>query len=315
MPAAAGNNEKGFFESQALYEFHEGVLGEAGSAWDDLLPMPDSYFSSPLGLARRDQLTELLTRDYAARPLTAVKDPRICRLMPLWREAAAAAGLETMAVLPLRNPLEVAGSLQKRDGFAPAKSLLVWLRHVLSAERESRDMRRVFTTYDGLLGDWPRTVAAVSEALGFAFPREPARMADEITAFLEGELRHNVSPPDLSDRQDVLPEIREAWAALNRLVLGGDAASQAALDGIEARFSEASRLFGGYADWTRRKIQEATHDLRRINGDLARARDHIAHLEEAARERDGLRGQLEAVLQSRSWRITAPVRRITDWTR
>jgi len=64
-----------------------------------------------------------------------IKDPRICRLVPLWTSVLERIGVEAVFLIAFRNPIEVAESLKVRDGFHPAKSLLMWLRHVIDAER------------------------------------------------------------------------------------------------------------------------------------------------------------------------------------
>jgi hypothetical protein len=98
------------------------------------------------------------------------KDPRICRLLPLWRRAFSVAGIAPRAVLVLRNPLEVAASLAARAAgpatasasiTAPAVALLLWLRYVLEAERHSRDMPCNVVDYAAVLAEWRTPLAPV----------------------------------------------------------------------------------------------------------------------------------------------------------
>src|SRR5690606_24847456 len=96
-------------------------------------------------------------------------------------------------VIPIRNPLEVAASLRKRNGFPVAKSALMWLRHVLDAERETRGQKRSLITFEALLGDPPGTIDKISGDLGLAFPRLSHRAQAEIGEFLSDSLRHNRS--------------------------------------------------------------------------------------------------------------------------
>ena len=41
-------------------------------------------------------------------------------------------------VIPVRNPLEVAASLKERNDLSTDQALLLWLRHVLEVERDTR---------------------------------------------------------------------------------------------------------------------------------------------------------------------------------
>ena len=61
-----------------------------------------------------DELTSILLREFGNSPLFVVKDPRICRLVRLWRQVLRRSGAKFAPVLTIRNPLEVAASLNSR---------------------------------------------------------------------------------------------------------------------------------------------------------------------------------------------------------
>ncbi|RVD50028.1 sulfotransferase family protein, partial [Mesorhizobium sp. M2D.F.Ca.ET.140.01.1.1] len=79
---------------------------------------------------------------------------RICRFVPFMSSILAEMEVDTVALLPFRNPLEVAYSLKRRDGLPLSKSLLLWLRHVLEAEHHSRHMPRYLIRHEEFLIDW-----------------------------------------------------------------------------------------------------------------------------------------------------------------
>ena len=69
-----------------------------------------------------------------------VKDPRLCRLMPLWFPIFETLPAEPNFVLTVRHPWEVAESLARRNGLKPSKSFLLWLDHTLQAEAATADI-------------------------------------------------------------------------------------------------------------------------------------------------------------------------------
>src|SRR5438552_705120 len=75
-------------------------------------------------------------------PLAVLKDPRICRFVPFWLDVLGEIGAQPRIVIPVRSPLDVAESLKLRNGFSSSKSLLLWLRHTLDAEAETRKLSR-----------------------------------------------------------------------------------------------------------------------------------------------------------------------------
>ena len=101
-------------------------------------------------------------------------------------------------VIPVRHPLAVAGSLSRRNGFAPEKSVLLWSAYMLAAEAYTRDLPRAFVSYDGLLGDWRGEVARIEQAHGAALPNLNDKAAKAIGKFLSPELRHNAAETGLA---------------------------------------------------------------------------------------------------------------------
>jgi hypothetical protein len=128
--------------------------------------------------------------------LFVVKDPRICRFWPFWREVLDEFGAKPAVVIPVRNPLEVMASLRRRDGFIHAKSCLLWLRHVLDAEKATRGLQRAVVTYGALLADWQSVVATLGAGLGVSWPRRGAMAELEIERFLATQLRHHAIAPN-----------------------------------------------------------------------------------------------------------------------
>lgn len=54
-------------------------------------------------------------------------------------------------VIALRNPISVADSLSRRDGFAPEKSYLMWVDHMLTILRETAESAYVMVDYDQIV--------------------------------------------------------------------------------------------------------------------------------------------------------------------
>ena len=171
VPGIPSNNDLGFWESVPIAEAHDRFLASIGSAWDDVSPIPQSVFASAKADSFVGELDELLHAEYGDSSLFVVKDPRLCRLLPLWIGALDRFAARPSFVITTRNPLEVAGSLKARDGFSGTKSCLLWLRHLLDAERDSRGFARVFVSYERLLRDWVTTSERIARELHLFWPR------------------------------------------------------------------------------------------------------------------------------------------------
>jgi hypothetical protein len=178
LPPAPDNLE-GYFESRDLARLDERILAAAGTAWHDPAPIPKAWFASGDALAFRGRAEAFVNEALANSPTVVLKDPRLCRLLPFWRACLADLNVALGSVLILRDPMEVARSLQVRVLSAdtrPAGTLSIarahwlWLRYVLDAEYGSRGLPRTVLTYEMLLDDGPRRLAAIASTLGIDYP-------------------------------------------------------------------------------------------------------------------------------------------------
>ena len=161
-------NPTGYWEAPAVRSFHNALLEEGQSSWDDLLLPAD--LGSPRELpAHLHRLEQALQQDFpalAAGQIALVKDPRQCRLFPLWSALIEHHQLQAAAVLAVRHPLAVALSLQRRDNLPMDRSLLLWLAHTLEAERHSRSLERVVVVYEQMLHNPAAALKACRQLVG-----------------------------------------------------------------------------------------------------------------------------------------------------
>jgi hypothetical protein len=196
LMAGDEHNAKGYFEPWKIALFNDARLRAGGAAWDDIFAFP----YRPLGTREErrwlNSAQTLFQDEYADVRFPLLKDPRVTVLMPFWRTVLTELEVGARCVIPVRHPLAVAGSLARRNGFAPQKSVLVWTAYMLAAEAYTRDLPRAFVSYDGLLGDWRAEAARIEAAHGAALPKLTETAARAIDRFLTPELRHNDAPRD-----------------------------------------------------------------------------------------------------------------------
>ena len=249
MPPFDGN-ELGFWEPEVVVQVHDVFLGSIGSSWDDVAALPDGAFVSAAARELRQQLALLLHEEYGTSSLFVVKDPRISRLLPLWFAVLAELQIAPAIAVAVRNPLEVAASLKARDGFTTTKSLLLWLRHTIESERDSRGRPRSFVMYDELLRNWQGVVARVGEDLAVTWPGRSHRATVEIEHFLSEQHRHHLFDwRDIEGRADVVSWVKEAYFALR----ASDAVQ--VLDQVRDELARADIAFGPILEEARLDLQ------------------------------------------------------------
>jgi len=278
------HNAKGYFEPWKIAVLNDARLRAAGTAWDDVFAYP---YRPLADRAERDWVRRaeaLFDDEYGDEQHPLLKDPRVSVLLPLWRKALDHLDIAARCVIPVRHPLAVAGSLAKRDGFAPEKSVLLWSAYMLAAEAYTRDLPRAFVSYDGLLADWRGEVARIEAAHGAPLPRMTEASAKAIDRFLTPQLRHNEAAGGL--------EALGWGGALTAQVLVWFEAAARGASPAKAALDKASRELARRAEEVGALVSPAARDLDEARAELVELR-RILELEQGQARR--LTAEVEAL--------------------
>ena len=287
MPPAPGN-ETGHWEPAKVAALHDEILASAGSHWGAPIGPADLWFGSPQASAFVARIKDVILSEYGDAPLFVVKDPRLSLVFPLWSRALSELGVACKAIVAVRNPLESARSLCKREIEAHPHDLwhidragLMFLRYALGAERWTRPHERGFVHYDDLLGDWRGAMRRLSGEINMAWPLWDAPAENEIDRFLSASHRHYRENDDLTSHGAFWAQwIGPVYRALDR------ACSGAAID--QAHFDQARTAYDAAGGAFAKHFEATAHDLAR---------------------------QIDALKASTSWRITAPARKLAGAVR
>jgi hypothetical protein len=257
---ASQANESGYWESTEVYRFNDRLLESAGSNWYDWQQLNPGWFQSLRAEQFAAEALAVLKGEFDASPLFVLKDPRICRFASFWLDVLDRARIQPLIFVPLRNPLEVAASLQARDGFELSYSHLLWLRHVLDAEAATRSRPRFFSTYDQVLSGWPKIAMAAQSAFGMNWPRFSDSVATEIDAFLSGRYRHHrEAREDVVDNPMLSSWLRESYDILTSWSQSGERDEDyQRLDRIRSEFNGAAPAFSRVVSAGRVAVEKAT---------------------------------------------------------
>ncbi|HAE27993.1 MULTISPECIES: sulfotransferase family protein [Hyphomonas] len=206
MKPVADDNEKGFWEDLDFNRINERVLAKANSSWHYLYPLDTALFQRSEFAAERIEAAALLSQKLKKASVFAVKDPRTAVLLPFWQCVMDDLGIEPSYLITLRNPLETAESLRKRDGFDRHKGLVLWLKHVYEAIRGTEKAKRLFVSYQNLMADPRGELERIAEAFGLNMPSdESAAFKDYASDFLDASLHHNRISANELRRDEAIP--------------------------------------------------------------------------------------------------------------
>jgi hypothetical protein len=187
LVGAMAANPRGFFESRKANYVNEAILRRHGSAgYDPSLRLQEEGVIEAKEKATAVAEIGAFLKTLPAAPLVIIKDHRINGLAPLWFEAARAAGFDVATVNAVRHPQEVIKSIAANAPATPELTDALWLKYNLLAERDTRDIPRVFVEYPNLLDDWRREIKRISAGLGIDLDNRDEGAIDE---FLTPDLR------------------------------------------------------------------------------------------------------------------------------
>jgi len=279
MPPQADNPD-GFWEHLSFVALNDELLEALGGAWD-LPPKTNENFSNgrldPLRMKAR-----LLTESFHSAQIWGWKDPRNSLTLPFWEDLLP--GLKTLIIV--RNPLEVAYSMRKRNGTSYAFGLRLWEIYNRRLIEAASKHERLFTHYDLFFENAEKELRRIANFVGL--PDAKIHGAAELVAT---KRRHTHFAIDQLVDAGVSGEVIELYRALiaqasptRRKTSAAKSVAAAKSDGsdllpgavslldsfVPDRFAQIEHLYGELLAQT-----EARH-----KAEMEKLSAHLAHNEE-----------------------------------
>ncbi len=141
LPAASDNPE-GFWENAKFVQINDEILATLGGSWYLPPEIRPGWENSPELSILREQAQELI-QQFNQHNFWGWKDPRNSLTLPFWQLLIP----DLKVIIPLRNPLEVAQSLVRRNQFSEIFSLDLWQTYYQRLMSSSDAENRLITHY------------------------------------------------------------------------------------------------------------------------------------------------------------------------
>jgi len=289
LAAKEGENADGFWEHFGFYALNERLLLHLRAGWD--APWIPDGWEAREDLAPFREEARLLAdrmRGLAGRGgRWGWKDPRNSITIPFWRSLLP----DVKIVICVRNPVEVAASLRKRNNLSVAASSRLWLRYYENLLSHVPRGNRVITLYENYFEKFEQELGRVCSALGLAVGGGVMARA---RACAKPELRHNRATCQELRGGDFAPELIRIYDALLEEAGTGEAfAGQS----ITPEIKEAHPVLSGEApDFARS----------RFNAETAQREEYIRRLIQENRMLTEKLAGLELRLDELAEQVNAP---------
>ncbi|WP_141137697.1 sulfotransferase family protein [Pseudomonas delhiensis] len=275
------DNPRGFWEDSAIVELNEQVFAAQGSSSSCVGVDGAGLLGSEAGKVLQRRMGLLLDQRLACHDLFGIKDPRLPRLMDFWMPLLDARRVNVALVVPVRHPLSVAASLQARDGFSTAKSLMLWYEHMYRALRFAVTRRMVVVDYDLFMAQPRESLLRIADRLGLPFSEASFQCFS--VGILDRSLRHTCFDASLlQEHADAFPALVELHDLLCGLARDAEQVCARRIEAMERQFADVwplLRHFGQMDQESWRTAQWYLSDHKRLVAREAELVGWISRLE------------------------------------
>ena len=236
------DNPSRYWEHQLITDLNDEILSRLGGSWHEAPAFSQGWTNAPELADIRNRAQTLIEEEFATEKLWGWKDPRTCLTLPFWQGLLP----PMQYVICLRNPIDVARSLERRNSFSLETGVNLWSTHVKSALEHSAGQPRIFVFYEDFIGDCQGESKRLSRFLGEPKLTEQPDVQTAIQEFIEEELQHHrASIVDaIADPELALPA-KSLYMVL-RAYVGSDQQSNSANRGANQIMERALDSFSRY---------------------------------------------------------------------
>jgi len=180
-------NLRGYWESEGLMQVNDRLFRELGLHWSSSDQLPRDWSRTEQAKQWRQHLIRQLVRTCQGTQHPVIKDPRMCVLMEGMQPLIDAGACQLSFFIPVRDPLEVARSLQVAQNTSLGQGIALWMAHVIQAERWTRGLPRLIIGFQDLM-QRPDSVLARCRLL-LHQDGDSRDLAEEASGFIDPSLR------------------------------------------------------------------------------------------------------------------------------
>jgi len=315
------DNPRGHWERWEIVEFHDRIFhlfnrDYFGRFHDFSLPV--AWWADPRVARIKGEIVAFLEQRMGA-GYFGFKDPRTVRLMPVWHQIFNELKLAPKVVLCLRNPAQVARSLNARDGLDSEIGEYRWLIHMIDFFRYGSNFDYCAVKYEDWFDNPAANIEKLQKFLDLPWQQSEADLALLLSDVIDPGARHDAP----THQEASQPLVRTLYQLASRDGQDGARDQIAYIVSQFVSFQQLQRPFLRAFEEVAKiaaKLPESEQEAaalrrtlgerdaiietaeRRASGAEARLADALADIEAQRRDIAGLAGEREAALAELSRR-------------
>ena len=335
-------------ECDPLQRLHNAILDHFGSCFNDLRPLPENWWREPALDGYKRELVSMIEPLRDRVPFFGIQDTLMSRCLPLWLDLFEALKINPHFIIIVSPSIRVK---EEGRGEIHVVSSYLWMADMLAAESGSRGFPRVFQAVEDLSSEPLETLRTISEMLHFQLSGDYDAVFPNAKK-LSRQFDHLLSSEPMDDCNPTTKMANDLYAVLlngcHAASLNNDRLSQIdsigtvftamrtdffASDGLEQRYKKL-RNYVQNLEIKHVAIMKKMEEMRACISDLLAERNDLVaqqkkDLQDCTQKMGLQHTMLNTLYQknskitetidrlhgSRSWRITRPLRAITEFFR
>ena len=236
-------NPTGYWEHDEIVSLNDQILRRLGGSWDEPPTFPPGWENAPMIDDLKQRGRRLIQDSFANVGTWGWKDPRSCLTLPFWQQLLP----DMRYVVCLRNPLDVAGSLEHRDRLSAEKSSQLWLTYVHSALKHSDRRSRLVVFYEDLIDDCLGELQRLADFLGKPERAKAVDVQEAVQEFMSKELQHHHTSIVQATASPGIPVRAKALYIAQRISVSFGRRESNGQEGVDHQIEKALDILSQYA--------------------------------------------------------------------
>jgi hypothetical protein len=248
---ANASNPGDHWERREIVHCHDRILGLFNRTHEGLFhdfALPVAWWADPRVVQIKREIVAFLERRMGG-GYFGFKDLRAARLMPMWHQIFSEINLSPKLVLCLRNPAQVARSLQARNGLDPEIAEYRWLVYIVDFFRYAHSVDVCMIEYERWFSEPATNLGKLQRFLDLQWQQSQADLDLTLSGIIDPAARRD----DRGYREASQPLVRSLYKLIRRA--GEDAAAPEQIAHTVSQFlafqqlqSPFLRVFEGIAE-------------------------------------------------------------------
>lgn len=179
-------NPKGSWEHRLIRKVNEEIFSRLGGNWHHPPAFPPGWENASELEDLKERAQTMIQKDFAGAEVWGWKDPLTCVTLPFWQQLLP----PMQYVICLRNPMDVARSLERRDGFSLEKGFHLWLLYTRFALKYTLGQPRILVFSEDWIKGWQDELQRLARFLGNPKGAEQAEVKSIVQALIDENLWH-----------------------------------------------------------------------------------------------------------------------------